>query len=102
MNRFHQGEIDFDELNQEYQEKSGEGFDLMHYFPLLSLAKELGIKVWGGFPEREWAKVTMRDGIEKVKELKRKEFKRKVEGMGLESLKNGKMLWMLESIIEPI
>lgn len=87
LNRFHQGEIDFDELNQEYQEKSGEGFDLMHYFPLLSLAKELGIKVWGGFPEREWAKVTMRDGIEKVKELEKERIQEKGGGNGIGEFK---------------
>ncbi|SNX86641.1 uncharacterized protein MEPE_05350 [Melanopsichium pennsylvanicum] len=67
LNSFSDGKIDPDELAQTYRTKSEEAFHIGHYMPLLMLAKELSVPIWGGFPPRSWAKQVFREGIDAVK-----------------------------------
>lgn len=66
LNSFTNGELGPDELADAYQRQSEEGFHIGHYIPLLMLAKELNVPIWGGFPPRRWAKQAFRDGIDSV------------------------------------
>lgn len=64
--RFSAGLLTNDELLEEYA-KSREGFNLNHYLPLLVLARELGIPIYGGFPPREWASVVYKESLEALR-----------------------------------
>lgn len=87
LSKFQTGEMGFDELNKEYLEKSKEGFQLQHYAPLLLLARELDIKIWAGFPERTWAKIIMKEGVEQVKKLEKDRVKA-IEGKGMNEVED--------------
>lgn len=52
---------------------STEGFRIEHYLPLLHAARNLGVRVVGGFPPRPWAQLAYRTGLDAVmaEELKR-------------------------------
>ncbi len=66
LDAFAAGESGIAELAQAYAEKSDEGFDVMHYAPLLVLAQELGgIRLVGAFPPRAWARVAFSKDAEK-------------------------------------
>lgn len=55
LDAFARNEITIDHLIEEYA-KSEEGFDLHHFLPLLTLAREGGVQVRAGFPPRPAAK----------------------------------------------
>lgn len=63
LDRFSKSLISSDAFMQEYAQ-SKEGFNLNHYLPLLLLARELGIPMYGGFPPRPWASVVYKESIE--------------------------------------
>lgn len=67
LNSFSKGMLGPDELAETYQTQSEESFNIGHYMPLLMLAKELNVPIWGGFPPRQWARQVFRDGVEAVK-----------------------------------
>lgn len=67
LHSFSRGELNPDQLAEAYHAQSEEAFSIGHYMPLLMLAKELEVPVWGGFPPRSWARSVFRDGIEGVK-----------------------------------
>ncbi|SPO30082.1 uncharacterized protein UTRI_05921 [Ustilago trichophora] len=67
LNSFSNGNLGPDELAETYQSQSEESFHIGHYMPLLMLAKELQVPIWGGFPPRSWARHVFREGVESVK-----------------------------------
>ncbi|CBQ69947.1 conserved hypothetical protein [Sporisorium reilianum SRZ2] len=67
LNSFSHGRLDPDQLADEYRLHSQEAFQIGHYMPLLMLAKELHVPIWGGFPPRTWARQVFRDGVDSVK-----------------------------------
>ena len=67
LNSFSQGKLGPDELAETYQAQSEESFHIGQYMPLLMLAKELNVPIWGGFPPRQWARQVFRDGVDDVK-----------------------------------
>ncbi|CDU22472.1 uncharacterized protein SPSC_01102 [Sporisorium scitamineum] len=67
LNSFSHGHLGPDQLADAYQAHSQEAFHIGHYMPLLMLAKELQVPIWGGFPPRSWARQVFRDGVESVK-----------------------------------
>lgn len=69
---FSAGRLNDSELVEAYEKESVEGFQLNHYLPLLKLAKELDVPIWGGFPPRAWAKLVNREGV-KLAETKEDE-----------------------------
>ncbi|CCG84341.1 protein of unknown function [Taphrina deformans PYCC 5710] len=69
LHKFGQNQISSEDLIQEYAE-SREGFRLVHYLPLLLLARELGIRVHGGFPPRQWASLVHKESIEALRTSK--------------------------------
>lgn len=69
LDRFHAGTLSISELCSAYRQRSNEGFQIEMYAPLLLLAREKGARIWGGFPERQWARKTMKEGIAAVKQL---------------------------------
>ncbi|PWN51419.1 hypothetical protein IE53DRAFT_386217 [Violaceomyces palustris] len=56
-------------LEEAYSNFSREGFRLSHYMPLLLLARELDVPIWGGFPPREWARKAFKEGVGHVKKM---------------------------------
>ncbi len=68
LTSFSHGKLGPDELAETYQTKSEEAFHIGHYMPLLMLAKELKVPIWGGFPPRSWARQVFRDGVDGVKD----------------------------------
>lgn len=66
LGRWSRQEISDEELISEY-DQSNEGFSLQHYMPLLTLARELNIPLYGGFPPREWASVVYKQGVDALK-----------------------------------
>ncbi|KAN0062872.1 hypothetical protein ACQY0O_004693 [Thecaphora frezii] len=71
LDAFGSGQLPPQGLIDTYAACSEEGFDLSHYMPLLLLARELGVPVWGGFPPRRWARDVFREGIEAVQRSER-------------------------------
>ncbi|KDN38712.1 hypothetical protein K437DRAFT_259318 [Tilletiaria anomala UBC 951] len=71
LDGFVAGDLQVAELAEMYGEESQEGFDMSHYIPLLVLAQELGVRVVGGFPPRQWAKLAFKDGLDAVKDAER-------------------------------
>lgn len=69
LDRFRLGSLNIVELCSAYHQRSDEGFRLEMYAPLLLLARESGVHLWGGFPKRSWAKTAMYEGIERVESL---------------------------------
>ncbi|TKY88189.1 hypothetical protein EX895_002899 [Sporisorium graminicola] len=67
LDSFSHGQLDPDQFADAYRAHSREAFHIGHYMPLLMLAKELHVPIWGGFPPRSWAKQVFRDGVESVK-----------------------------------
>lgn len=67
LNSFSLDQLGPDELAETYHAHSQEAFQIGHYMPLLMLAKELRVPIWGGFPPRSWARQVFRDGIDSVK-----------------------------------
>ncbi|GAC95399.1 hypothetical protein PHSY_002974 [Pseudozyma hubeiensis SY62] len=67
LNSFSNDRLGPDELAEKYHTHSQEAFHIGHYMPLLMLAKELRVPIWGGFPPRSWARQVFRDGVESVK-----------------------------------
>ncbi|CAO1624878.1 unnamed protein product [Sympodiomycopsis kandeliae] len=69
LNSFQSNKMDAQELCTQYYTHSQESFRIEMYLPLLLLAKEKGIPIWGGFPPREWARVVFNNGVDQVKQL---------------------------------
>ncbi|SPO31269.1 uncharacterized protein UTRI_05921_B [Ustilago trichophora] len=67
LNSFSNGNLGPEELAEAYQSQSEEAFHIGHYMPLLMLAKELHVPIWGGFPPRSWARQVFREGVESIK-----------------------------------
>ncbi|SPO39560.1 uncharacterized protein PSFLO_05041 [Pseudozyma flocculosa] len=67
LNSFYSGSLAPQGLIDAYSANSQEGFDLSHYMPLLLLARELRVPIWGGFPPRRWARDVFRQGVDAVK-----------------------------------
>ncbi|GAK67066.1 uncharacterized protein PAN0_016d5292 [Moesziomyces antarcticus] len=67
LHSFSQGRMGPDELAHAYHAHSEESFHIGHYMPLLMLAKELDVPIWGGFPPRRWARQVFRNGVDAVK-----------------------------------
>lgn len=76
LNSFSNGNLGPDELAETYQSQSEEAFHIGHYMPLLMLAKELQVPIWGGFPPRSWARQVFREGVESVKNDQEKRVSR--------------------------
>lgn len=72
LHSFSQGRMGPDELAHAYHAHSEESFHIGHYMPLLMLAKELNVPIWGGFPPRRWARQVFRNGVDAVKPDERK------------------------------
>lgn len=72
LNSFSLDKLGPDELAEAYQTHSQEAFHIGHYMPLLMLAKELHVPIWGGFPPRSWAKQVFRNGVESVKAVEQR------------------------------
>lgn len=60
--KFSRYDLSNDDLLSEYA-KSNEGFNLHHYLPLLMLARELEVPIYGGFPPRPWASIVYKASI---------------------------------------
>ena len=69
LERFSSQDLTPSQLIAQYDERSQEGFQLAHYMPLLMLARELHVPVWGGFPPRTWARDMFRSGLPVVQAL---------------------------------
>ncbi|PWN27127.1 hypothetical protein BDZ90DRAFT_232687 [Jaminaea rosea] len=66
LDRFRLGLLDAGELCAAYRERSDEKFQVEMYAPLLLLARERGVNVWGGFPKRGWARGVVKEGVGSV------------------------------------
>ncbi|BFZ53471.1 hypothetical protein PYCC9005_000495 [Savitreella phatthalungensis] len=62
LDAFGAGTLSGDDLVAAYAE-SREGFRLAHYMPLLSVCRELEVRVVGGFPDRRWASTVFRKSV---------------------------------------
>ncbi|CEH15131.1 hypothetical protein CBOM_02926 [Ceraceosorus bombacis] len=63
LDLFQSSHLSISDLTHFYSHYSKENFDLLHFAPLLTLAKERGVRIWAGFPPRDWAAYVMkRDG----------------------------------------
>lgn len=69
LDRYRLGHLSISELCAAYRHRSNEGFRLEMYAPLLLLARESQVNLWGGFPQKSWARVAMREGIASVEHL---------------------------------
>ncbi|KAF6767038.1 protein of unknown function DUF399 [Kalmanozyma brasiliensis GHG001] len=68
LTSFSDNKLGPDELADAYRTQSEESFKIGHYMPLLMLAKELQVPIWGGFPPRDWARQVFRNGVDSIKE----------------------------------
>ncbi|PWY99363.1 hypothetical protein BCV70DRAFT_162733 [Testicularia cyperi] len=66
LSAFSQGRFSPQQLADAYVSESEEGFHIGHYMPLLMLARELDVPIWGGFPPRSWARSVFRDGVDSI------------------------------------
>lgn len=85
LNSFSLDRLGPDELAEQYHTHSQEAFHIGHYMPLLMLAKELCVPIWGGFPPRSWARQVFRDGVESVKTDERRRANPIEESNGVSS-----------------
>lgn len=69
LDRFRLGKYSIGEFCGAYHDRSNEGFNIEMYAPLLLLAREKGVNIWGGFPERPWARAVLREGVGKAQQL---------------------------------
>lgn len=67
LTSFSKDKLGPDELADAYRSQSEESFKIGHYMPLLMLAKELQVPIWGGFPPRDWARQVFRNGVDSIK-----------------------------------
>ncbi|CAO1617478.1 unnamed protein product [Parajaminaea phylloscopi] len=79
LDRFRMGTLSVTELCRAYRHRSNEGFRMEMYAPLLMFARDEGVHLWGGFPQRSWARTVMREGIAQAAKLEEARAERRQE-----------------------